>query len=198
LEKSIEPMLDIDAALRFLALDNALINCDGYWIRASDYSLFCDNKGRFHVVPHDMNEAFQAPMGPGMGRGGPGRAGDGKNPFTLDPLIGLNDSRKPLRSKLLAVPALRAKYLEYVRDVAEELDWNKLGPVVAEYQALIEKEVEADTRKLTSFAAFQQSLDEPANAGGASGASVSRNLRAFAKQRHDFLLNYIETTDAQR
>jgi hypothetical protein len=30
----------------------------------------------------------------------------------LDPLVALNDPTKPLRSKLLAVPALRQKYLE--------------------------------------------------------------------------------------
>ena len=51
--------------LWFLALDNALINNDGYWTRASDYSLYRDPKGKFHVIPHDMNEAF----GPAMSFG---------------------------------------------------------------------------------------------------------------------------------
>ena len=41
----------------------------------------------------------------------------------------MNDESKPLRSKLLAVPALRARYLSYVRDIAEKwLDWKTLGP----------------------------------------------------------------------
>ena len=34
----------------FLALDNALINNDGYWTRASDYSLYEDTNGTFHIV----------------------------------------------------------------------------------------------------------------------------------------------------
>src|SRR5207253_1266319 len=93
----------------------------------------------------------RGPEGPG-GRGfGPpeGRSGGPGNRFGLDPLIGLNDVRKPLRSKLLAVPSLRAKYLEHVRTIAEEsLGWQNLGPVVSRFRALIEKEVEADTRKL--------------------------------------------------
>jgi hypothetical protein len=39
---------------------------------------------------------------------------------------------KPLRSKLLAVPALRAKYLALVRDIADRwLDWNRIGPLVS-------------------------------------------------------------------
>ena len=44
------------ATLKFLALDVALVNSDGFWTRASDYSIYQDEKGRFHVIPHDMNE----------------------------------------------------------------------------------------------------------------------------------------------
>src|SRR6185369_4265733 len=74
LEEKLKPILDIDGALWFLAIDIALINNDGYWIRASDYSLFRDDKGKFHVIPHDMNEAFGPPGGPGFGMG-PGGGG---------------------------------------------------------------------------------------------------------------------------
>jgi spore coat protein CotH len=190
LEQSLEPMLDIDAALWFLALDNALINCDGYWIRASDYSLFCDENGRFHIIPHDMNEAFQAPMGPGMGRGGPNRQAAGSNPFALDPLIGLDDKRKPLRSRLLSAPELRTRYLDHVRAIADELDWKKLGPVVEQYRSLIEKELDADTRKLTSFAAFQNSLTEPKK--DAASRDTRHNLPSFARQRREYLTHYRE------
>ena len=60
-------------ALWFIALDNALINNDGYWIRTSDYSIYQDEKGRFHILPADVNETFVRPGGPGFG-GGPGGA----------------------------------------------------------------------------------------------------------------------------
>ena len=54
-----------------------LHNNDGYWVRASDYNIFLDEKGIFKLVPHDMNESFAgAQMGPGGGRGGrPGGPG---------------------------------------------------------------------------------------------------------------------------
>ena len=58
------------AALKFLALDVALVNSDGFWSRASDYSIYQDEKGRFHVIPHDMNEASD---GGGCWTGGRGR-----------------------------------------------------------------------------------------------------------------------------
>ena len=144
-------MLDIDGALKFLALDSALVNNDGYWTRASDYSIYQDPKGMFHIFPHDANETF----GPGGGgRGWSGRPGGPGGPprrtvrtaaaaaasgmrrrrpaaaaaaammmggAELDPLVGLNDATKPLRSKLLAVPALRARYMTYVQADRDEV-----------------------------------------------------------------------------
>jgi hypothetical protein len=207
LEAALAPLLDVDGVLRFLALEVALVNSDGYWTRASDYSIYQDEKGRFHVIPHDMNEGLadegggrgfpppgfegmrgQAPGGPPQGGpppdvfiGGPrggGRGMFGRATAELDPLIGLDDPAKPLRSKLLAVPALREKYLGYVREIAQKyLDWNSLGPRVAKYQALIANDVNADTRKLYSSEAFTTDTD-----GG------ERSLRSFAERRRAYLL----------
>ena len=105
--------------------------------------------------------------------GGPGGGGP-----TLDPLVGMNDTGKPLRSKLLAVPALRARYMTYVRDIANKwLDWNRLGPIVARYQALIRADIKMDTRKLDSFEAFEAGTE---------------SLKQFADQRREFIRNYKE------
>ncbi len=270
LEDALKPMMDLDEVLKFLAIDNTLINCDGYWIRASDYTIYLDEAGKFHMIPHDMNEAFRSPQGPGMGGGGPGGGGgrggpggQGGNPFLrppvpgailpeplvemlkltadqkkdleilqkatdemlgkilteeqnkalkdiknrpmdmavpggggapgggnvqgveLDPLVGLTDARKPLRNKLLAVPSLRAKYLGYVWDVAEKsLDWKTLGPVVADLRKLIEKDVEADTKKLGTHEQFQRlTADSPTE-----GRGREMPLRAFADQRRKYLM----------
>jgi len=315
------------------------VNMDGYWVRASDYSIYRDPNGKFHVVPHDMNEAFVAAGGPGMGGpgggrrfrpgtmlvkplleaqdkdkdgklskaeataavkalfklceankqgevsqddlekaldkvvpkpqgfgnftppspapmlaravvekagkdgkvtekallaeaekifakadknkdgkldeeelaeglselfpqpkfGGPGGPGGGgpRGPggmgggsgLSLDPLVGLNDATKPLRSKLLAVPALKERYLKYVKTIAEKhLDWKNLGPVVARYRKLIEKEVEADAKKLYTLDAFKKATADEAEKS--SGRDVS--LRAFADGRRKFLLEHAE------
>jgi spore coat protein CotH len=304
LEEALKPILDIDGVLWFLALDVALINGDGYWIRSSDYSLYLDPKGKFHIIPGDMNECFRPAGGPGMGGpggmimrlgrpgellpaplqdalglsadqkkklealqkesdeklgkiltddqnkqlkemrdrgpitiggfgggppggfpggppGGPGGPPGGPGGFgppggpggfgppggpggpggpgfggaaggvNLDPLIGLTDTRKPLRSKLLAVPALRAKYLDHVRTIAgKSLDWKSLGPVVAQYRKLIDKEVEADTHKLDAYEAFQRATADEAPAGTTRGREMP--LRAFADQRRKYLLDYKE------
>jgi hypothetical protein len=113
----------------------------------------------------------------------------------LDPLFAANDASKPLISKLLAVPALRARYLVYVRDIAEKwLDWNKLGPIAERYHSLIATEVKADTRKLESTAAFIQGLTEDVRGGwgGPPGGGGTIGLKNFADQRRVFLLNLPE------
>jgi hypothetical protein len=113
-----------------------------------------------------------------MGRRGGRGFGPGGGGPDLDPLIGLNDASKPLRSKLLAVPALRARYLAYVRDIAERwLDWNKLGPLAKRYQAVIADEVRLDTRKLYSTEAFENGLE------GGEGS-----LKRYVEARREFLL----------
>jgi hypothetical protein len=130
---------------------------------------------RNQVGPADAPPGGQLPRPgdprPGEGRPGEGRAGEGGRGFAgrggrgpgmmggggvrLDPLVGLQDATKPLRSKLLAVPALRERYLAKVRTLATTwLDWQKLGPVVAQYRTLLDKEIEADTKKLESHEGF--------------------------------------------
>ena len=200
LEAELAPLLDIDGALKFLALDVALVNTDGYWTRASDYNIYLDAQGRVHVLPHDMNEGLEDEGGPGgPGRGGPpgGRGGPPQLPpgiqlppgfqfpttfgqagVELDPLVGLDDTSKPLRSKLLAVPALRAKYLGYVREIADKwLDWRTLQPLIKQYQSVIAADVKADTRKLYTTERFTSGVDRG-----------NDSLKSFVDRRRAFLL----------
>jgi hypothetical protein len=248
LEAALTPVLDIDGVLRFLALENTLVNSDGYWTRASDYSIFLDERSVFHILPHDANETLSPGMGPGGpgmrgrgrpgggpggpedrdqrparpeedrdgnrpppprpeadgpnqpgGPGGPGGPGPGaqrRGGGPIDPLIGLDDSSKPLRSKLLQVPSLRARYLTYVRDIAEQwLDWNTLGPVVARHRALIDAEIKTDTKKLSSYDAFLQATSPdaaPAEQPGGRRPGRNLSLKQFAEQRRAYLLSYPE------
>jgi CotH protein len=260
LEAALEPILDVDSTLKFLALDVALVNNDGYWVRSSDYSIYQDPQGKFHFIASDMNESFRGggppggarargrrvrferdapadgdkprrdgderqaddrddrddrptnqprddrrrldddqfgfgpPFGPpefgppGFGPPGSGPPGGaGRGGVDLDPLVGLDSDRMPLRSKLLAVPELRTRYLEYVRKIAQDsLDWNELGPVVEGYRALIQDAVQRDTRKLSTSEAFQRATaDEPAES---SRNAREISLRTFADQRRAYLL----------
>jgi hypothetical protein len=177
LEAALAPMLDIDGYLRFLALDNAMASGDGFYSRTADYSLYLDPAGRFHFTFHDTNEMFSTGGGRGGGgRGGRGGPGGGGGGVTLDPLISQHDATKPIISKVLAVPALRAKYLGFVREIAEtSLDWTVLGPVVKQDRDLIADDVARETRKLFSTEEFLQSTADDGT------------LRTFVDQRRAFL-----------
>ena len=165
LEAALAPILDIDGALTFMAVEVALANSDGYWTRASDYNLYRDTAGRFHIIPHDVNE--------GLGGEGGGRRAQ------LDPFVAAGDPTKPLYSKLLAVPALRQKYLGYLREIAQTwLDWDAaILPIARAGHDLIAADVTADTRKLYD------------NAGFDAGVSATGNsLKTFIEARRAFLL----------
>jgi hypothetical protein len=164
LEAALASRLDIEAYLRFLALDHTMVSADAFFQRASDYSLYRHPDGRFHFVFHDANEMF------GAGR------------TALNPLVAQNDTTKPIISKVLAVPALRATYLGYVREIAEKsLDWNALRPIVKQYRDLIADDMARDTRKLFSTDEFlRTTADDPAFG----------TLRNFFEGRRAFLLRW--------
>jgi len=178
LEAALATRLDVDGYLRFLALDNVLASADAFYSRGSDYSLYRHPDGRFHFVFHDANEMFNSG----------GRGGFGGGP-QLSPLVAVDDTGKPIISKVLAVPALRTRYLAFVREIAEKsLDWNALGPVVQANRDLIEADVARDTRKLFTTEEFRRTTaDDPGDG----------TLRSFIDGRRAFLLAWFAENSAK-
>lgn len=179
LEAALAPVMDIDEVLRFLALDVALANGDGYWNDGSDFNVYLNKDGRFLAIPHDANEGFRA------------RVGNGEHP---GPLVSLSDPDKALRHRLLAVPALRDRYLRYVGEIAEKwLDWEHLGPIVERYERLIAGDVARDTRKHDTAAAFANGIH------GVPGAPpAASTIRGFAELRRAALLAHPEIVRVRR
>ncbi|MCZ6794976.1 MAG: CotH kinase family protein, partial [Planctomycetota bacterium] len=95
LVSKLAPVLDIDGALWFIAVDSVLMDGDGYISRASDFTMYQDPGGRFHLMPYDSNETFGLEGGgPGGGRRGrfgppgfgpPGGFGPGGGPGGFGP-----------------------------------------------------------------------------------------------------------------
>lgn len=182
LEKNLPKVLNIDETLWFIAFDIASGNSDGYWTRASDYSIYLDPQNVFHVFPHDMNEAFRdghggprrGPEGPGgpdgPRRGPPPGAGrTGRSSLTArgaesatstvsgsqpDPMTALNDPTKPLRSALLRVPAWREQYAANLKAIATLMASDETTRFIARERDLIKSAVAKDTRKATTTESF--------------------------------------------
>ena len=156
-------------------------------MRTSDYGIYMDPTGRFHMIPWDANETFRETES--MARRGGAEIGEGAE---LDPFAGANDPQKALLYRLLAVPALRARYLADIRDIAVNwLDWAKVGPMVNQWQALIAADVKADTRKIFSTEAFTKAVTvNDFEQGYGPTAPSSLSLKSFMEQRRAYLLKY--------
>ncbi len=123
------------------------------------------------------------------------RRTEGGRGIELEPFAGSSDTNKPLLSKLLAVPSLRTRYLGYVREIAEKwLSWEKIGPLVEQYQQLISADVKTDTRKLDSFEAFQKGAIQEVQDSGFPGRGRTISLKSFVEQRRAYLLKYLDQT----
>ncbi len=183
LKEKLEPIFNIDGALRFLALDIVMQSGDAYWYHGSDYNLYADKDGVLHILHHDANEAFTA-QGGSRGRGGQGERRPGT--ATIDLFVSMDDPNKALRQKLLVVPEFRTKYLEYIRDIAtNSLDWNKIGPKIESYRDLIKDDVASDTHKLYSTEQFTT-----ATYGDGEEQPSAETLKGFIQRRREFILNH--------
>ena len=180
LDKKLHSRLDVDGALWSLALE-CIFQDEGYFTRGSDYNLYLDPDGRFHLLQHDGNEVMSIPGGPGMPSGlrGP----------ELEPFYNADNEDRPLMYKMFQVPHLKARYRHHVKTITEEwISWDKIGPVVNQYAALIREEVKKDVRKHSSYEAFEKGLIESIS----DGRRTKLGLKPFSIGRREFLLKHPE------
>lgn len=184
----VDTILSIDRALWFLALDNVLIDSDGYYSRGSDYVIYQEPKfGRFHVLPYDNNETFRFPGGGGPP--GSGIRGEQPSGVQLNPFSGEYDDMKPLLSRLLADPEVSSRYAAHVRTIVDEwLDWKKVGPISNQYYKLIDEEIEKDTRKHSSYADFVLNMTDTLD----GGRRPLPGLKSFVEERRTYILSLPE------
>lgn len=91
------------------------------------------------------------------------------------------------------MPQYRAQYLSNIRQLAQEsLDWSSLGPFVKQAATLIDAAVQAETRKLGTYAAFVEATSDtkaPTELPMMRGGHGSMNLKAFTQHRREYLLS---------
>ena len=182
LTEHLPSVLNIDQVLWQLAVSNVFMDDDGYIHKGGDYAIYQDVNGRFHLIPHDNNESLRFGR---EGRGGPGGGGPGGWSWgdlengMVSPVTHEGSATRPLIKRLLSNPAWRARYLAHVRTVVNEwLDWEVLGPIIKEYQTLIDAEVQQDNKKLYGYEEFS--------------TNVPADLKRFVNQRREYLQNHPE------
>ena len=109
LPAALAPLMDVDETLRFLAVDNALMNHESYYQRGASYGIYADQRGRFHFIAHHATEALWPLEADRIRSENVRPVSLGFLPMGLDPLAGADQSQRPLLSRLLAVPEYRQR-----------------------------------------------------------------------------------------
>jgi spore coat protein CotH len=162
----LEAVFDVDAFIRWLAVDTIIQNWDTYGASPHNYYLYTDPEdGLVTWIPWDNNMALSESMGPGGGnREGPAggdRVGPNRSVRELD--LSSVGEQWPLIRFLMDDPIYRAKYQAYLGETIQgAFQLEKLEAAYREYHALITPSVEKETQgytQLDSFEDFERALD---------------------------------------
>ena len=140
LEEVIPDYLDLDRTLWFLASEILFTDDDSYVYKGKmDYYLYWDPEtGRITPLEFDGN----SPMA--------------SNKVNWSPFYNANKVNYPLLNRLLAVPTIRQRYLAHFRTLLEDsFDPAIVHPLIDQYAAFIDTEVQSDPKKLYTYANFQ-------------------------------------------
>jgi len=141
-----ESVLDVEGALKYIALNAVTVNMDSYLgSNQQNYYLY-ESKGIFSILPWDYNMAFG-----GMGN---------SNVLLDEPTQGAVADR-PLVDKLLKVESYKEKYHEIVQTAIDGyLSEEAFAARVADIQALISPYVKADPRPFYTYEQFENAIPQ--------------------------------------
>jgi len=159
--EDLETHLDVDAALRYLAVSTALLNFDSYQGNfAHNYYLY-EQDGVFTVLPWDLNMSF--------GGFGVGAGFEQMLNVPVDEPTSGKVTERPLIATLLAVDEYRARYHSYLEEIATAyLGGDYLKDLTAKVYALIADYVRDDPTSFYTFEQFEQNIVS-ATGGGIGG-----------------------------
>lgn len=184
--KNIEKILDVDAALWMLALNNVMVNLSSYSGNYSqNYYLYMDEHGRFQPVHWDLNLAFGS-----FKNTGSGSDLELKDLQRLSPTLHADNPLKPLVSQLLKDPLYRKTYLAHIRQIlSENFDNGWYEKRAKELQGMILTAFNDDKNKQYSLDDFQKNLTETVGR-----RSKIPGIVELMSQRARFLKNHPDLT----
>jgi hypothetical protein len=180
-------ILNIDRALWFIAFNNVLVNLNSYNGQYSgNYYLYKDKIGQFNFIPTELNLIF------GSIKNTDGRSDLDLNGLaSLDPLLYLNSTEKPLIAQLLKNQDFKKIYFSHVKQILN--DWFETGTYKTRAEALqklITPYFEQDRLPPYQVAEFKRSLLETVGSvTKIPGIVELMSLRAkFLKKHPDMLI----------
>lgn len=141
---ALEKYLNVDEALRYFAVNTALVNLDSYQGSLKHNYYLYEIDGVFQILPWDYNLAF----------GGFG----GSNISIDNPTNGSLEDR-PLLNILLTNEEYKVIYYEYLTQVANIFSDGTLQKMIEQTSQLIESYVEKDITKFCTMDEFYTAVD---------------------------------------
>ncbi|WP_419872290.1 CotH kinase family protein [Candidatus Pristimantibacillus sp. PTI5] len=157
-----ESVLDVDEALKFIALNGVAGNFDSYLSEKKHNYYLYEDDGLFNVLPWDYNMSFG-------GFGGSGVLID-------EPTTGTVADR-PLVDKLLKVEAYKEKYHEIIQSMLDSyLADESFQARIAEIKAMISSYVEADPSSFYTYEQYEQGITQVISFNKTQTSSVAQQL----------------------
>lgn len=147
----IEKHLDVDSALRYIAVNTALMNFDSYLGNFGHNYYLYEVDGRFTILPWDYNMSFG---GFGMG------LSKASSVFIDEPVQGSLSSR-PLVKVLLSNEEYLERYHGYLEEIAESyLSEEYLGRRIGELDSLIGDLVRTDPTAFYTYDEYKENISD--------------------------------------
>lgn len=159
----------VDPSIWSVVLENLLTDDDSYVNKGCDFNTYRDPlDGRLHLIQRDANESFSN--------------------YNWSPTRNFTATTKPVLNRVLAVPELRQRYMAHYRTVKADLNWTYFGEKFTALRTLIDAAVQADPKKIYTYANFTANFTSTVNLGGGGPGGGSRiGLQQFVTQRASYL-----------
>jgi CotH kinase protein/Lamin Tail Domain len=173
LTEAMLPVINVDSLLWFIASDNLFGNNDSYAGNANNWYVVHDtHHGRLEFVNHDLNLTFGT--------------WDGFGP-KFEPTHGFSVSSRPLTYRVMQDNDTKREYFAHLRTLNDEVfTWDVVGPLVAQYQALIDAEVQADPKKLYTYQQFLDNVTQDVDVG----FWIADAIQPYVEKRHNYLATH--------
>lgn len=162
LDTALARVMDVDRTLWFLASEIAFSDDDSYVYKGKmDYYLYWDPEtSRMTPLEFDGNSVMKS------------------NATNWSAFYNETKTNYPLLNRLLAAPHARQRYLAHLRTlIADEMNSTQFNALIDQYDKLISAEVQADPKKMTTFAQY---------------GTEKQTLKNFVQNHRNTLLNHAE------
>lgn len=146
----LEKYLDIDAIMRYFAVNTFLVNFDSYTGNLKHNYYLYEENGVCTILPWDFNLAFAGH-----------EINDAEKAvnFPIDTPVTTNLNERPLTSKLLEVPEYKELYHKYLNQLVEDyVNSGKFENTVQKVDTLINSSVKNDATGFYSYSEYEKAL----------------------------------------